>query len=106
MLGENELVSAFASGSVALDEIAVEALPDAMKPMAPEEQAAHLAQLAEDRADLTRQIRELSEARNAYLAKKVEEDGGMADSLDQKLYDTVREQAKSVGLTYESGPSL
>ena len=46
LLGENELVDAVASGTVELDEIETEALPEALKPMAPEEQRAYVARLA------------------------------------------------------------
>ena len=37
-LGDNELVSAVASGALQLDEIEAEALPEALQPMAPAEQ--------------------------------------------------------------------
>ena len=39
---------------------------------------------------------------SAYLDKKVEEAGGARDSLDDKIYRTVREQAGKLGLTYEA----
>ncbi|MEE8339026.1 MAG: VWA domain-containing protein [Xanthomonadales bacterium] len=105
LLGENELVDAITSGAVELDEIDAEALPAALQPMAPAEQKAHVAKLATERSDLQRQIRELSEDRDGYLAKKVEEAGGMKDSLDEKLYAAVKEQAVKAGLEYEEGPS-
>jgi hypothetical protein len=73
--------------------------------MAPAEQEAFVAELAEERVDLQRQIRELSQDRDGYLAKKVDEAGGLADSLDQKLYDAVKEQASEAGLDYEDGPA-
>ncbi len=105
LLGENELVDAVASGDVKLDELEADALPEMLKPMAPAEQAAYVAKLADDRADLQRQIRELAEDRDGYLAKKVEEAGGMKDSLDQKLYDAVKEQAGKAGFEYADGPA-
>ncbi len=104
-LGENELVDAIVSGTLKLDELEADALPETLKPMARAEQAAYVAQLAGDRADLQRQIRALSEDRDGYLVKKVEEAGGMKDSLDQKLYDAVKEQAGKAGLEYEDGPA-
>jgi Mg-chelatase subunit ChlD len=105
LLGDNELVDAYASGEVELDELAPEALPEALKPMAPEEQRAYVEGLASERADLKRQIQELSADRDGYLAKKVDEAGGLKDSLDQQLYEAVREQAGKAGLEYENGPS-
>ncbi|MGI9249403.1 MAG: VWA domain-containing protein, partial [Woeseiaceae bacterium] len=105
LLGENELIAAVASGSVDLNELEEDALPEALKPMAHAEQEAFVAGLTEQRVDLQRQIRELSLDRDGYLAKKVEEAGGLKDSLDQKLYDAVKSQASEVGLEYEDGPT-
>ncbi len=105
LIGENELVDAVASGEVELEELEPDALPEALKPMAPEEQRAYVAQLADERAELKRQIKELSADRDDYLATKVDEAGGMKDSLDQKLYEAVREQAGKAGLEYANGPT-
>ena len=105
LLGENELVDAIASGAVEFDEIDTEALPEALKPMARAEQKAHVERLATTRSDLRRQITELSADRDGYLAKKVEKAGGLKDSLDQMLYEAVKEQAEKAGLEYEDGPS-
>ncbi len=104
LLGENELVDGVASGSIKLDELDKDELPAALKPMAPEEQKAYIAGLAGARADLQRQIRELATDRNDYLKKKVEEAGGYKDSLDQKIYEAVAEQAIEAGLEYNDGP--
>jgi len=105
LLGDNELVAAVASGTVDLNELDEDALPAALKPMARAEQEAFVAELAEERADLQRQIQELSQDRVGYLAKKVDEAGGLKDSLDQKLYNAVKEQAGEAGLKYEDGPA-
>jgi len=105
LLGENELVDAIASGTVELDEIDTEALPAALKPMARAERKAYVADLASKRDDLQRRIRTLSEDRDSFLEKKVEEAGGLKDSLDQQLYEAVKAQAAKAGLEYEEGPS-
>jgi Mg-chelatase subunit ChlD len=105
LLGENELVAAVVSGKVDLDELEEDALPKPMQVMAPEEQKEYVADIAEKRADLQRQIRDLSKDRNVYLEKKVEEAGGLKNSLDQKLYNAVKEQAGVAGLEYEDGPT-
>jgi len=105
LLGENELVDAISSGTLELGEIEAEALPEALKPMAPAEQEAYVAGLADERAKLNRQIQVLAADRDGYLRKKVEESGGRKDSLDQKLYDAVKEQAGSAGFEYEDGPA-
>ena len=104
LLGENELVDGVASGTIKLDELDEAELPAALKPMAPEEQKAYVAGLAGERADLRRQITELAADRDDFLKKKVEEAGGFKDSLDQKIYDAVAEQAEEAGLEYTDGP--
>lgn len=105
LIGENELVDAVARGAVELDDLETADLPEALKPMAPAEQQAYVAWLADERADLKRQIQALSADRDGYIATKVDEAGGMKDSLDQKLYEAVKEQAGKAGLAYESGPT-
>ena len=104
LIGDKELVDAVASGEVELEEIDADHLPAALAPMAPEEQAAYVGRLADERADIQKQIRQLAETRDEFLAEKVEEAGGMDDSLDQKLYETVKEQAGKAGLEYKDGP--
>ena len=105
LLGDNELVAAVVDGNVKLDELDEDALPEPMQAMAPAEQAAFVAGLAKERAELQRRIQDLSEDRNSYLEKKVEEAGGLRSSLDQKLYDAVKGQASEAGLEYEDGPA-
>jgi len=105
LLGDKELVDAVASGVVELDEIESEALPAVLKPMAPEEQRAYVAQLAGERADIREKIQELAEDRDEFIAKKVEEAGGMTDSLDAKLYEAVKDQAGKAGFEYKDGPA-
>jgi Mg-chelatase subunit ChlD len=105
LLGENELVDAVTSGAVDLNDIEEDALPESVAVMAPAEQAEYVAELAFERKELTRQIQDLSQDRDSFLAKKVEEAGGKKDSLDQKIYDTVKDQAGKAGLEYEDGPA-
>lgn len=105
LLGEKELVDAVASGTVDLADLPAEVLPAAMKPMAAEEQRAYVAQLAGARADIQQRIQDLAEDRDEFIAKKVEEAGGMEDSLDAKLYEAVKDQAGKAGLVYEAGPA-
>ena len=104
LLGENELVDGIVSGTVKLDELDAAELPEALQPMARAEQEAYIAQLAGERAKVRRQMRELTANRDSYILRKVEEAGGFKDSLDQKIYDAVSEQAGIAGLEYNEGP--
>lgn len=103
-LGEKELVDAVSSGEVDLAKLDEDVLPAALRPLAPAEQEAVIVRLADERADLTRQIRELAERRDAYLDRKVTEEGGARDSLDQKIFETVVKQAGKAGFSYGDGP--
>ncbi len=102
--GENELVSDVSSGRVELGDIAPDALPESLQPMAPAEQEEAIQRLASERTELQERVARLAEQREAYLAQQVEEAGGAKDSLDQKIYDAVREQASEAGLVYAGGP--
>ena len=104
-LGKNELVDAVTSGRVDLDAIDNEALPAVMQSMAPEKQRAYVAETATKRQNLMRELKELASKRDAYIASQVAENDDAAESLDQKIYNTVRDQATSAGLEYEDGPA-
>lgn len=106
MLGDKELVDAVTSGAVDLEGIDADALPEALRPMAPAAQKEFIAELADERADLQQQIRKLGEERQEFLAKKVEETDGAETSLDLKLYETVKTQASKAGLEYKDGPAF
>jgi len=103
-LGENELVADVASGRVDLDEIDAAKLPAAIQAMSPEEQRATLAKTASKRAELEQQIQSLADQRQGFLQEKVEASGAVEASLDYKIYDTVRKQAKKKGIEYKDGP--
>ena len=104
-IGDKDIVQeVVVTGSISLDDIEEELLPEKLKPMAPAERQAVMEGLAEERNELQRQIRELADERSHYIEKKVDEDGGAADSLDQKLYEIVSEQAAVAGLEYSEGP--
>ena len=51
---------------------------------------------------MKQEIRKLSESRNRFIEEKVAAEGGADDSLDEKIYRAVKDQAASVGLTYDS----
>ena len=101
-LGDGELVDAITSGRVELSSIEQEKLPEPMQTMTPVEREEIVTEMAERRNALQQQIQELSEQRAGYLEKKVEEIGGAEDSLDDKIYRAVREQAGKLGLRYDA----
>ncbi len=101
-LGDSELVDDVASGRVDISAIEESHLPEPMQAMAPAERQAVIAEKAEQRKVLQAQIKSMVEKRSSYLKEKVEAEGGAKDSLDEKIYSAVREQAAGKGLRYES----
>jgi Mg-chelatase subunit ChlD len=106
LLGGHELVDDVASGRVDLAAVAPAALPAPLAALAPEEQRAVLASTAAKRKTLQGEIAKLAKERDAFIKDKVDAGGGAKDSLDQQIYDAVREQAAPVGLKYEGGPKF
>jgi Mg-chelatase subunit ChlD len=104
LLGERELVDDVASGKVALEALAPSQLPASVAALPPEARGEALAETAQKREDLKRQIADLAAQRDAYIETQVDASGGAAASLDQQIYDAVREQAAPLGIEYDGGP--
>lgn len=103
LLGDNELVNDVAEGRVELDEIAVTMLPEPMQTMSPTEQRQVIEELAIERKILKKEIQDLSTKRSDYLKKKVAALGSAKDdTLDSKLFSTLKSQAAAKGMVYES----
>ncbi len=102
LLGESELVDAVSSGRVELEEIDRENLPASMQSMAPAEVMAEIDDRAERRRELQSEIEKLAESRDSYIKQKLEAEGGAEESLDEKIYRAVRDQAAGAGLSYDS----
>jgi Mg-chelatase subunit ChlD len=102
LLGESELVDAISSGRVELDEIVEENLPASLQAMAPAEQIVVITEQAQRRDQLQQEIKKLSVSRSDFIKQKIAAEGGADDSLDEKIYRAVKDQAASIGLTYDS----
>lgn len=101
LLGENELVDAVSRGDVELANIDKKELPAPLKDLSTDAAKAKIDALALKRQRLQAEIRDLAEQRSAWLKESVEKAGGAEDSLDDRIYETVRSQAASQGLRYE-----
>lgn len=102
LLGEGELVDAITSGRVELDAIPEEELPASLQALAPAAQMEVISEQARRRDQLKQEIEKLSESRSNFIKEKVSAEGGAADSLDEKIYRAVKDQAAAIGLTYDS----
>jgi Mg-chelatase subunit ChlD len=102
LLGGNELVDDVGSGKADLSKIERDRLPAPLQAMAPEEQKAAVEEKAKERKELQGRIEDLARQRSDYIAKEVEKAGGKKDSLDAKLFGSVRKQAEGKGLRYDA----
>ncbi len=103
-LGEQELVADVASGRVDIAAVPAAELPPAVAGLPPDAQRALLAETAQKREELQRQIASLAAERDAFIKEELDDAGGAATSLDQQIYEAVREQAAPLGLDYKDGP--
>jgi len=100
-LGEGELVDAVASGRVDLSNIKNEDLPESIQAMPVEEQHSLIKQKAVERDNLNKEMKILADKRNDYIEQEVAASGGKKDSLDAKIFSSIRAQAKNKGLIYD-----
>ena len=103
-IGDSELVADVASGRVDIAAVEVDKLPAPMQTMSVEARKELVEKTAGKRADLQAQIKALADQRDDYAAKQIAAGGGAKDSLDDKIYSAVREQAKSTGMIYPEAP--
>ena len=101
-LGEGELVDAITSGRVELDDIDKDELPASLQAMAPEAAMEVITEQARRRDAIRSEIKKLSESRSGYIQEKIDAMGGAADSLDEKIFGAVKDQARAKGLIYEN----
>ena len=100
-LGDGELVDAISSGRVELSSIANKNLPESIQEMTPEKQEIVIREKAKKRDQLQQEITILAEQRDDYLKKEVADAGGKKDSLDAKIYSSIRAQAEEKGIIYD-----
>jgi Mg-chelatase subunit ChlD len=105
LFGENELVDDVASGRVDLATVAESELPESLRALAPAEQQAAIDDLLKKREELQGRIEALAGEREQFIADEVAAAPAAPSSLDQQIYETVRDQAKAVGLEYSEGPA-
>ncbi|HEY7672959.1 MAG TPA: vWA domain-containing protein [Gammaproteobacteria bacterium] len=106
LLGENELVDDVANDRVDLAAIPASELPEPLRTLAPIEQQAAIEGLIQKRAELQGRIAALAGERDQFIADEVAAAPAAPSSLDEQIYETVREQAKAVGLEYTEGPAF
>ena len=98
-----DLVDALRDGQVRLEKLNQEDLPEIMRPMSPQEQKSYLDTQLAKRQRIQERINTLSEQRRQFVARKRKEQAEAgADTLDQALTATVREQAIKKSFSFDA----
>ena len=100
--GRGELVDALNDKTVKLDEIDQKQLPAELQKLDRSELQKRIAKARDERADLQKQIVEVSKKREAYIQsenKRLAAEG-KGDAFDQKVTDTLHAQAAKKGISY------
>lgn len=95
-----DLVDAKKDGTVKIEELKDEELPDEMKKMNQQERKAYVDKMSKERGKLQNQINKLNEERSKYVAKKLLENKN-ENTLDAVMIKTIREQAKQRNYKFE-----
>lgn len=101
--GRRDLVDAVKDGLVKLDEVAIEELPAALKPLSREEQATLVNDRIEKRTRIQTRIGELSQDRDDFVRQEHDRlaRDGARKGFDAEVFETVKKQAASAGIAYE-----
>ena len=102
MQGRGELVDALNDNTLKLEEIDQKQLPSELQKLDRKELQERITKSREERADLQKQIGELSKKREAYIQsenKRLAAEG-KGDAFDQKVTETLHAQAAKKGISY------
>ena len=103
MQGAGELLDALANNELKLEAIDQEKLPSEFQKLSRTEMEARIAKTREDRADVQKEIDEVSKRRDDYVQaenKRLAAEG-KGDGFDEKVAQTIRKQAEKKGINYE-----
>jgi hypothetical protein len=95
-----DLVDATNEGSVKIEELKDEDLPDEMKKMTVQERKAYVDKMEKDREQIQNQINKLNDERSKYIAQKMLQNKN-ENTLDAVMIKTIREQAKQKNYKFE-----
>ena len=100
--GRGELVDALNDKTVKLEEIDQKQLPTELQKLDRDKLQKRIAKARDERADLQKQIAEISKKREAYIQsenKRLAAEG-KGDAFDQKVTETLHAQAAKKGINY------
>ncbi len=94
-----DLVDADKEGTVNLEDIEEDQLPEVMKSMTIEERKEYVEQKANEREKIQKRINELNEQRRKYISDKIAD--GEDHTLDAAMLKIIREQAADKNYSFE-----
>lgn len=95
-----DLVDAKKDGSVKIEDLKDEDLPDEMKKMSVNERKTYVDKMSKERENIQLKINKLNEERSKYVAQKLLENKN-DNTLDVVMIKTIREQAKQKNYKFE-----
>jgi Mg-chelatase subunit ChlD len=100
--GRGELLDALASSEVKLESIDKKDLPAEFQKLTKEEIEARIAKTRGERDSLQKEVQELAKKRDAYIQaeNKRRAEGGKGDGFDEKVAETIHQQAERKGISY------
>lgn len=98
--GGGDLTEDFEDGKITVEELDKDHLPEDYKVLENTELQEKLTANVEERSRLNKTIARLVEKRDAYVKRKMEEEGDV-DSFDREVSVTIRAQAKTKGIAYK-----
>ncbi len=102
LYGDQDLVADISSGKTTLEKIDRSELPITLKSLDDDAITDRISAITIERAELKRKIDTLGKKRQAFVTEALEKEEGRAPSLDEKLYATIKKQAKDKGIEYNA----
>jgi len=100
--GRGELLDALANNEVKLDAIDKKDLPKEFQKLTKQEMEARIAKTRAERDSLQKEVQDLAKKRDAYIQaenKRLAE-AGKGDGFDEKVAETIHQQAERKGINY------
>ena len=98
--GEGELLDDLANGKLKLESVKKDQLSPEMQKLSDADLKAEIEKKQKERTELQAQIQKLSQERADYIAQEIKRNAGKADSFDENVAATIREQAARKGIIY------
>ena len=103
---EADLVKAVIDGKVKTEKLDREKLPEQLRELSQGDLQQHINGLVERRRELQDEIKQLAEKRQQYVKDQLAKQARAGKSLDEAIFQCIKEQGAKAGLKYEGGPSF